>query len=49
MCVDGDILDSRIKRIMKQIYFSYFWYGFKIKVSVTYEHVMKNQEHVKNT
>ena len=34
MCVDGDILDSRIKRIMKQIYFSYFWYGFRIKTSV---------------
>ena len=33
---------------MKLICFSYFGYGFKIKTSVMHEHVMNNQEHVKN-
>ena len=46
MCVNGDNLDSRIKRIIKQ---TYFWCGFKIKTSDMHEHVMNNQEHVKNT
>ena len=35
--------------IMKQTYFSYFLCGFKIKTNVMHEHVMNNQEHVKNT
>ena len=33
---------------MKQTCFSYFGCGFKIKTSVMYEHVMNNQEDVKN-
>ena len=33
---------------MKQMCFSYFGCGFKIKTSVMHEHVMNNQEHVKN-
>ena len=50
MCVDGDILDLRIwKKIIKQTCFSYFWCGFKIKTSDMHEHVMNNEEHVKNT
>ena len=36
------------ERIIKLTCFSYFGYGFKIKDSVIYEHVMNNQEHVKN-
>ena len=34
---------------MKQTYFSYFFYGFKIKTTDMHEHVMNNQEYVKNT
>ena len=34
MCVDGDNLDSKFERIIKQTCFSYFWCGFKIKTSV---------------
>ena len=34
---------------MKQTCFSYFLCGFKIKSSGMHEHVMNNQEHVKNT
>ena len=34
---------------MKQTSFSYFLCGFKIKASIMYEHVMNNQEYVKNT
>ena len=34
---------------MKLTCSSYFGYGFKIKTSVTHEHMIKNQEHVKNT
>ena len=52
MCVDGDNLDSKIWKNYETniyIYFSYFWYGFKIKTSDMHEHVMNNQEHVKNT
>ena len=33
---------------MKQTFISYFLCGFKVKASVMYEHVMNNQEHVKN-
>ena len=36
-------------KIMTLICFSYFGYGFKIKVSVMHEHVINNQEHAKNT
>ena len=39
---------QEFERIMKLTCFSYFGYGFKIKVSVMHEHVMNNQEHVKN-
>ena len=39
---------QEIERIMKQTHFSYFLCGFKIKTSVMHEHVMNNQEHVKN-
>ena len=38
-----------VERIIKQICFSYFLCGFKIKTSVMHEHVMNNQEHMKNT
>ena len=30
------------------MFFIFFLYGFKIKASVMREHVMNNQEHVKN-
>ena len=33
---------------MKQMCFSYFGCGFKIKTNVMHEYVMNNQEHVKN-
>jgi len=33
---------------MKLTCFSYFGYGFKIKVSVMHEYVMNNQEHMNN-
>ena len=33
---------------MKQMCFSYFGCGFKIKTSVIHEHVMNSQEQVKN-
>ena len=33
---------------MKLTYFSYFECGFKIKAGVMHEHMMNNQEHVKN-
>ena len=49
MCVDGDNLDSKIWKNFKQTCFSYFWCGFKIKSNDIHEHVMNNQEHVKNT
>ena len=50
MCVDGDNLDSRIwKELLNKQVFSYFLYGFKIKSSDMHEHVMNNQNHVKNT
>ena len=32
----------------KQIYFPYFLCGFKIKTSFIHEHVINNQEHMKN-
>ena len=35
-------------KIMKLICFSYFGYGFKIKTSIMHEHMMNNQEQVKN-
>ena len=40
---------QEFERIIKQTCFSYFWCGFKIKISDMHEHVMNNQEHVKNT
>ena len=49
MCVDGDILDSRIWENYEINMFFIFLCGFKIKTSVMHEHVMKNQEHMKNT
>ena len=36
------------ERIIKQTCFSYFLCGSKIKFSDMHEHVMNNQEHVKN-
>ena len=33
---------------MKLTCSSYFGYGFKFKANVMHEHVMNNQEHVKN-
>ena len=33
---------------MKLTCFLHFGFGFKIKASVVHEHVMNNQEHVKN-
>ena len=48
MCVNGDILIRKFERIMKLTCFLYFRCGFKIKLSVMYEYVMNNQEHVKN-
>ena len=40
---------SRIwENYVKLTCFSYFGYEFKIKTSVMYEHVMNNQENVKN-
>ena len=48
MCVDGDILDSRIWENYEINIFSYFLCGFKIKTSVMHEQVMNKQEHVKN-
>ena len=49
MCVDGDNLDSRIWKNYWINMFSYFLCEFKIKSSDMHEHVMNNQEHVKNT
>ena len=31
------------------MFFIFFLWGFNIKTSVMHEHVMKNQEHVKNS
>ena len=51
MCVNGDILDSKIWENYEtnMFFFLYFGYGFKIKPSVMYEYVMNNQKHVKNS
>ena len=51
MCMDGNILDSRIwKKIIKQTCFSYFWCGFKVKTSVYAwtcdEHPRTSEEHI---
>ena len=49
MCVDGDILDSRIWENYDTNIFSFFFiHGFKINASVMHEQVMNKQEHVKN-
>ena len=49
MCVDGDILDSRIwENYETNMFFIFFFCGFKIKARVMYEQVMNKQEHVKN-
>ena len=49
MCVDGEILDSRIWKNYWTNIFSSFLCGFKIKTSIMHEHVKNNQEHVKST
>ena len=49
MCVDSDILDSRIyKELLNKHIFHVFLCRFKIKTSVMHEHVMNNKKHVKN-
>ena len=48
MCVDGNILDSRISENYETNMFFIFGCGFKIKVSVMHEHVMNNQKHMEN-
>ena len=48
MRVGCDILYSRVWSITKQTCFHIFLCGFNIKASVMHEHVMNNQEHVKN-
>ena len=49
MCVNADILNLRIwESYETKMFFIFFLYGFKIKASVMREHVMNNQEHVKN-
>ena len=49
MCVDGDILDSRIwKNYLNKHVFHIFDVNLRSKLVFMYEYVMNNQEHVKN-
>ena len=38
-----------LKELLNKHPFHVFLCGFKIKISVMYEHMMNNQKHVKNT
>ena len=50
MCVDGDNLDSRIwKNYEINMFFLFFYMDLGSKLVFMHEHVMNNQEHVKNT
>ena len=50
MCVDGDNLDSRIwKNYEINMFFPIFDMDLGSKLLFMHEHVMTNQEHVKNT
>ena len=49
MCVDGDILDSRIwKKLLNKHVFHIFDVDLRPKLMFIHEHVINNQEHVKN-
>ena len=49
MCVDGDNLDSIIwKELINKHVFHIFDVDLRLKLVFMYEHVMNNQEHVKN-
>ena len=49
MCVYGDILDSRIwKNYETNMFFHIFDVDLISKLVFMHEHVMNNQEHVKN-
>ena len=50
MCVYGDILDSKIwKNYETNVFFHIFDMDLGSKLVFMHEHVMNNQEHVKNT